>query len=48
MMGSFGYGYGGMMGSAGIFGLITWIALIAFLILGAIFFWKQIQKPGRK
>lgn len=38
------YGYSGMMGGAGVFGLLTWIALLAFLILGSIYFWKQINK----
>lgn len=38
------YGYNNMMGSWGIFGLVTWIALLAFLILGAIYFWKGINR----
>ena len=36
-------GYGNMMGGAGVFGLITWIALLSFLILGSIYFWKEIN-----
>ncbi len=44
MMG-FGYGaYGSMMGGWGILGAITWTALIAFLVLGIIYFWKGIRK----
>ncbi len=44
MMGNF---YGGMMGGLGqgsILALLTWLSLLAFLILGAIYFWKQINK----
>lgn len=37
-----------MMGSIGLFGFITWIALISFLVLGSIYFWKKINKPGNK
>lgn len=38
-------GYGGMMGqSFGIFGSLTWIAVLVFLILGSIYFWKEIQR----
>jgi hypothetical protein len=48
MMGNFYGGYNSMMGSAGLFGLITWIALLSFLVLGSIYFWKEINKPGRK
>jgi hypothetical protein len=36
--------YGGMMGGAGLFGLLTWLLLIAFLALGCIFFWQRINK----
>ena len=40
-----GYGgYGSMMGNIGLFGTITWIALIVFLILGCVYFWKEINK----
>jgi hypothetical protein len=41
MMGTF---YGGMMGNAGLLGLLTWLALLTFLILGSIYFWKKINK----
>ncbi len=48
-----GYGgYGGMMdgfGTVGFFGLLTWVALIVFLVLGIAYFWKEINKPkGRR
>ncbi len=47
----YGY-YGGMMngwGLMGTFGLLTWVALIAFLVLGIVYFWKEINKPkGRR
>lgn len=44
MMGNF---YGGMMAGTGLgplLGLITWIALISFFILGSVYFWKMINK----
>lgn len=45
MMGNF---YGSMMGGAGstfgVLGTLTWIALITFLILGCIYFWKKINE----
>ena len=44
MMNYFGGGYGYHMSGYNAFGLITWIALLAFLILGSIFFWKGINK----
>lgn len=38
-------GYNGnMMAGWGVFGLLTWIALLAFLILGAMYFWKEINR----
>lgn len=41
-------GYNGsMMAGWGIFGLITWLALLIFLILGSIYFWKGIQKKNK-
>ncbi|HLE49609.1 MAG TPA: hypothetical protein VI791_00500 [Patescibacteria group bacterium] len=47
----YGY-YGNMMGGWGLmgsFGLLTWVALITFLILGIAYFWKEINKPkGRR
>ncbi len=42
MMGNFGYNM--MNGGAGLFGLLTWLLLIAFLALGCMYFWKQINK----
>ena len=36
--------YGGMMGGAGVLGLLTWLVLLAFLVLGSIYFWKEINK----
>jgi len=36
--------YGNMMGGAGVLGLLTWMALLAFLVLGSIYFWKEINK----
>lgn len=48
----YGYGYGGMMGGFGavsFLGLITWAALIVFLLLGIAYFMKEISKPkGRR
>ena len=47
----YGY-YNSMMGGWGLmgsFGLLTWVALITFLILGIAYFWKEINKPkGRR
>ena len=42
MMGN--YGWNNMMGGWGLIGVITWIALLAFLILGSVYFWKEIQR----
>jgi len=41
-----GYGYNswGMMGGAGFFGLITWVLIIAVLVLACIWLWQQISK----
>lgn len=36
--------YGGGMGLGSLFGLVTWIALLAFLILGAMYFWKELHR----
>lgn len=48
MMGYYGWGTAAAANSwAGIgslFGIITWIALIAFLISGTMFFWKNMKK----
>lgn len=40
-------GYGMMNGYFGwwsFFAVVTWLALLVFLILGSVYFWKQIQK----
>ncbi len=37
------YGYGGMMGEVGVFGLITWIVILIDLVLLGIFLWKKIS-----
>ncbi len=36
--------YGGMMGSWGIFGSLTWLLLVIFLVLGSVYFWKEINR----
>ena len=36
--------YGNMMAGWGLFGTITWLALIAFLVLGIVYFWKEIKR----
>lgn len=47
--GMMGFGnWNNMMGNTwGIFGGLTWLFIIIFLILGIIYFWKGINKPGR-
>lgn len=42
---------GGMMGGYNVYpsfgtimGVATWIALLAFLVLGCVYFWREIQK----
>ena len=47
MMGNYFYG-GNMMATFGFFWFITWIALLTFLILGSIFFWKEITKSNNQ
>lgn len=42
MMGYYGYGYN-MMAGWGFFGAITWLALIVFLFLGIVYFWREIN-----
>lgn len=39
-----GYSYAGMMGGAWGFGFITWIVVIADLVLVGIWLWQQINK----
>lgn len=41
MMGNY---YGNMMGGWGVFGFITWLLVITFLVLGIIYFWKEIKR----
>ncbi len=36
--------YGNMMGGWGIFGAVTWLLVITFLVLGIIYFWKEINR----
>lgn len=36
-------GYGGMMGGADIFGLITWLVIFVDLVLLGIWLWKKIS-----
>lgn len=36
--------YGTMMGSWGLFGSLTWLLLVIFLLLGSIYFWKEINR----
>jgi len=42
-MGNYGIS-GTMMNQVGLLGLITWIVLIVFLVLGGIYFWKEINR----
>ncbi|KKQ23728.1 MAG: hypothetical protein US40_C0007G0042 [Candidatus Roizmanbacteria bacterium GW2011_GWC2_37_13] len=45
MMKNWAYGnYGGMMAGFQFWGLLTWVALLVFLVLGSVYFWKQIKK----
>ena len=40
-----GYGWeGNMMGSLGVYGVLTWLVLIVFLVLGSMYFWKGLHK----
>ena len=47
-MRNWNYDNWGMMGGnfqwVQLWGLLTWIALFLFLVLGSIYFWKQIKK----
>ncbi|KKS97983.1 MAG: hypothetical protein UV73_C0004G0125 [Candidatus Gottesmanbacteria bacterium GW2011_GWA2_43_14] len=38
------WGYSGMMGGWGFLGAVTWLLIITFLVLGIIYFWKEINK----
>jgi hypothetical protein len=31
----------------GLLGLLTWLALLAYLILGSIYFWREIRKKQK-
>ena len=39
-----GYGYGGMMGGMGIFGLLIGFIILVDLVLVGIWLWQQISK----
>lgn len=39
----FRYNYG-MMGSWSLFGSLTWLILVVFLVLGCVYFWKEINR----
>lgn len=39
-----GYYYNNMIAGWGVFGLATWLALIAFLFLGIAYFWKELNR----
>ncbi len=38
------WGYQNMMTNWGLFGALTWLIMIVFLIMGIIYFWKEITK----
>ena len=38
------YGYGNMMGGWGLIWVITGAVLLVYLILGSIYYWKQINR----
>ncbi|KKT78897.1 MAG: hypothetical protein UW76_C0044G0003 [Parcubacteria group bacterium GW2011_GWF2_44_8b] len=40
----YGFGYGGMMGGAGVLVGIVWLFLMIDLVLVGIWLWKQINK----
>ena len=41
----YGYGsYGGMMGGAGVLGLLTWLVVFVDLVFVGVWLWKQIRK----
>ncbi len=37
-------GYRNFMEGVGSLGFLTWVALLVFLVLGSIYFWKGINK----
>lgn len=41
--GMMGFGFSGMS-LWSLFGLLTWISVLAFFVLGSIYFWKEIKK----
>ena len=38
------YGYGSMMGGAGILGALTWLVLFVDLVLAGIWLWQHVSK----
>ena len=36
--------YSGMMGGAGLFGLLTWLVVMTDLVLLGLWLWKQVKK----
>lgn len=40
----YGYGYEGMMGGVGAYGLITWLVILVDLVLLGIWLWQQISR----
>lgn len=41
-----GYNFGGMMGGGtwGLLGSVAWILVVTYLVLGILYFWKELQK----
>ena len=41
-----GYNFGGMMGGGAwsLIGSITWVLVVAYLVLGIMFFWQELKK----
>jgi hypothetical protein len=39
-------GYNSVLGW-GLLGLLTWLAILAFFILGSIYFWREIRKKQK-
>lgn len=43
------YAYYNMMNTGwGAFGFLSWLLVVAFLILGIAYFWKELNKPKKK